>query len=312
MASSLTPFDFPIRLAGCVASEVLARATEGRVAAVFDASFYVDTNAGLICIGSAALEPGPLTLVTDAPATTKWPASGVARDATVHIGARAVTIGNRYRYALRDVAAWRPDRISGAPDPARIETGLRTFRRIAANRVPTDGLGRFLLPDFRPARTDIVCRAAAGPIVALRHWLKSACSDSDEASIEDLGRILPLIGLGPGLTPSGDDVLGGVMIALHALQEPAMCRQLWSATREAATKSGNAISLAHLSAAASGQGGAAVHRALAAIMSVDVETMRDAVSGIDRTGHTSGWDAMTGAVIALDGWRAARHPRSCP
>ena len=312
MASPLTPFDFPVRFAGGVASEVLARATDGRVAAVFDSSFYVETKNGLFCIGSAALEPGPLTLVTDAPAATKWPTSGVTRNATAHIGPRTVTIGNRYRYALSDAAAWAPDRISGAPDPAKIETGLQTFRRTAADKVPAGGLGRFLLPDFRPARADIVSWAAADPIVALRHWVISACRAPEKANAEDLGPVRPLIGLGPGLTPSGDDILGGVMIALHALQEAAMCRQLWSAVREAATQSGNAISLAHLAAAADGQGGAAVHRALAAIMQADVARMPDAVSGIDRIGHTSGWDAMTGAVIALDGWRAARHSRSCP
>ena len=312
MASPLTPFAFPVRFAGCIASEVLARATDGRVAAVFDSSFYVETNAGLFCIGSAALEPGPLTLVTDAPAATKWPVSGVTRDATAHIGPRTVTIGNRYRYALSDAAAWAPDRISGAPNAARIEAGLRTFRRFAADKVPADGLGRFLLPDFRPARTDIVCRTAADAIVMLRHWLISACRGPDKAGMAELEQVRPLIGLGPGLTPSGDDVLGGAMIALHALQESAMCRHLWSAVREAAAQSCNAISFVHLAAAAAGQGGAAVHRALAAIMSADVERMGAAVSGIGRIGHTSGWDAMTGAVIALDGWRAARQSRSCP
>ncbi|MDH3703652.1 MAG: DUF2877 domain-containing protein [Alphaproteobacteria bacterium] len=297
---------FPVRLAGCIASRVLRGATTGRVAALFDSSFYVETAAGLICIGNAALEPGPLTLVTDAPAATKWAASGLSRDAMVRIDRQAIVAGNRHRYALTDTIEWSPAPISGALNPDRIESGIRMFRRIAAGRIPAEGLGQFLRSDFRPRCDDFVCRAAAGPVTALRHWLNSACREPDNRAMQGLRRVHPLIGLGPGLTPSGDDLIGGVMVALHSLREAAICRRLWSSVRDDAAQASNAISLSHLSAAAEGKGGAALHRTLAAIVRADAESMRDGVSGIGRMGHTSGWDAAAGAIMAFDCWLAGR------
>lgn len=298
-------------MTGCIASRVLRGATTGRIAALFDSSFYVETEAGLICIGNAALEPGPLNLVTNAPATTTWAANGLSRDAMVRIDHQTITVGNRHRYALTDAIEWSPAPIAGALDPDRIDSGIRMFRRIAANRVPANGLGQFLSPDFHPRCDDFVCRAAADPVAALRIWLKSACRTPDNLDIQGLRRIHPLVGLGPGLTPSGDDLIGGVMIALHNLRATAICRSLWSSVQDCTAQASNAISLSHLSAAAEGKGGAALHRTLAAVVHADAESLRNGVSGIDRMGHTSGWDAAAGAIIAFDCWLAARRPPFC-
>ena len=300
-----------VRTIGRPAADVVRRAIGGRVAAVFDSSFYVETDAGLVCIGSAALEPGPLTLVTDAPATTKWTASGISCDLPAHIGRHSIDVGNRYRYGLTGASEWSPAAAPGDPDPARIVSGLRLLRRIAADHAPSEGLGRFLRPGFRPGGDNAVGRAALDPVRALRRWLTAACRAPSAPDLATFERVRPLIGLGPGLTPSGDDMIGGVMIALHALRETAICHDLWTAMHQTAVRSGNAISLAHLRAAAEGQGAAALHHGLAAIMQADVTRTRDAVAELDRIGHTSGWDALAGVVMALDGWPAARQAQHC-
>jgi len=61
----------------------------------------------------------------------------------------------------------------------------------------------------------------------------------------------------------------------------------------------NRISLAHLQCAASGQGHEALHLALSAILAGQ-ENLGKELSSLRRVGHTSGMDALSGALLALD------------
>jgi hypothetical protein len=132
----------------------------------------------------------------------------------------------------------------------------------------------------------------------------------DQTTAAGLHWVRPLIGLGPGLTPSGDDFTGGMMIALHGLGETGTCRHLWRPIRRCAEEAGNPISCAHLRAASEGGGSAGIHRALSTILAGRPETIRNSLPGIDRIGHVSGWDTMAGVIVVLDAWLAARTARS--
>jgi hypothetical protein len=124
--------------------------------------------------------------------------------------------------------------------------------------------------------------------------------------------VIPLVGLGPGLTPSGDDFLGGMMIALRAVNQTAVLSGLGSLVRKAGRRRTNLISRAHLAAAADGLGAAALHAVLDDVLAGKARGMArhlDAVAGI---GHTSGWDALAGAVTVLRAFAPASITRrSC-
>lgn len=138
---------------------------------------------------------------------------------------------------------------------------------------------------MRPAKRDgIWADAFAAGLTALNRWAGGAGS---------LDACRDLIGLGPGLTPSGDDALGGAAIALHAFGYTARADELGAFIRERAPGRTSDISLAHLRAAADGEGAAAFHDALR-----DLVTGGDFAS-LDRIGASSGWDAMDGAIAAL-------------
>jgi hypothetical protein len=138
---------------------------------------------------------------------------------------------------------------------------------------------------MRPAKRDgIWDNAFAAGLAALNRW--AGCTAPLEACRE-------LIGLGPGLTPSGDDALGGAAIALHAFGYTARADELGAFIRERAPGRTSDISLAHLRAAANGEGAAAFHDALR-----DLVTGGDFAS-LDRIGASSGWDAMDGAIAVL-------------
>ncbi len=103
-----------------------------------------------------------------------------------------------------------------------------------------------------------------------------------------------LAGLGPGLTPAGDDFLMGVMHALWAmlpLSEAArICGEMVSAAAPVTTT----LSGAWLRAAGRGEAGEAWHHVFAAMAHRDEYALKVAASRILRTGHTSGADALAG------------------
>ena len=103
-----------------------------------------------------------------------------------------------------------------------------------------------------------------------------------------------LIGLGPGLTPSGDDYLGGVLIALHYFGRRPQAQGLWRWLEPRLART-SAISGAHLAAAAAGEGHEALHRCLEALCSRAADWTA-ALAALDGVGHCSGWDSLAGVV----------------
>jgi hypothetical protein len=128
-------------------------------------------------------------------------------------------------------------------------------------------------------------RAYAEGLTALARWRAGA------ASVDACGA---LIGLGVGLTPSGDDALGGAAIALHVFGQFEAAARLAAFLRATARGRTSDIAWAFLDAACDGQGTSRFHLALAAL--VDGGDF----APLDTMGHSSGWDAMDGALAVLE------------
>ena len=104
-----------------------------------------------------------------------------------------------------------------------------------------------------------------------------------------------LIGLGPGLTPAGDDFVGGAMISLRVLGGDAgriLADRVAAWALPLARERTNRISLAHLECAAEGEG----HEALHDLLNTGDEKHLERLANV---GHTSGLDAAAGALLAL-------------
>jgi hypothetical protein len=101
-----------------------------------------------------------------------------------------------------------------------------------------------------------------------------------------------LIGLGPGLTPAGDDFVGGAMIALRHFGHAALADRIAAWALPLARTNTNRISRAHLECAAQGEGHEALHDLLCTFEEKHLERLA-------RIGHTSGLDAAAGALLAL-------------
>src|SRR4029077_17034931 len=92
-------------------------------------------------------------------------------------------------------------------------------------------------------------------------------------------------GAGPGLTPAGDDALGGILFAYRALGVDASSDDLVAIASSVPT---TGISGAFLLWAARGQALAPVHDLLAAAVAGDVAAATSAARTLGGIGHSSG------------------------
>ena len=132
--------------------------------------------------------------------------------------------------------------------------------------------------------------------------LARACARDDPEAVVDAA--VTLLGLGEGLTPSGDDYVGGALFARHLLAAaggayaPAW-RGAAQAILAAAPARTHPISTALLGDLAGGHGWAPLHDLVAALAGADDVDGHDAAAleaarRLVRLGHTSGWDVLAG------------------
>ncbi len=113
---------------------------------------------------------------------------------------------------------------------------------------------------------------------------------------------LRVIGLGEGLTPSGDDFLGGICFALNHAQRRAWRAELPSVLagiRAAATTSTNVISAALLSDLIEGSSYRAAHELVAALQAGAPHEIERAARSLLGVGASSGADILAGVLVAL-------------
>jgi Protein of unknown function (DUF2877) len=113
---------------------------------------------------------------------------------------------------------------------------------------------------------------------------------------------LRVLGLGHGLTPSGDDFVGGILFALHHTPRPqwrAAMPGLYRRIRAAAQTCTNVISAALLDDLMRGASYSVLHSLLAALQSNNSKTIEVATVQQLRLGASSGADMLAGVLLAL-------------
>jgi hypothetical protein len=229
---------------------------EGEVRAAFRRSCYVSfTDGRYACIGDASLGRGPLNALVDAFAIPP--------------------IGARVELSLQGAQRWVP-----APLPPNPAIDIGALQYAAQGRAPREGLGCLVVDAHNS-----LSGHAQPALDAIERWLVGNALDDDAQA---------LIGLGPGLTPSGDDYLGGVLIALHQLDREKQARGLWRWLEPRLART-SAISGAHLAAAAAGEGHEVLHACLQALFSAHADWPQ-LLTQLDNVGHCSGWDSLAGLV----------------
>jgi Protein of unknown function (DUF2877) len=177
-----------------------------------------DAEETMICLASASAVRVPCAVILESKSLP--PQVPVGTIATVGAGSLSLE-GAVFRVSRW----WRPPRPRGlgGTAPARVSAAVRWLTGRVAD--PLDNHGRAAVADLVLA---LSTGASPGPAVAR------------------------LLGRGPGLTPTGDDVLAGALVSLTALGAPA-ARSLAAAVTASAPDATTTVSVALLRHAARGE-----------------------------------------------------------
>lgn len=280
---------------GVLACEALRYTNAGSVIAVFDRSFYAVLRHRWICVGTRGLGSGPLHVLCER-RPARWPKVG---DAVAVTGA-FLHIADRPFAKFDEAEIWKPDM---APDWTlqRLSAGLDTVDAVWQIDPADQGLAAAGMRTTAEAGS-LIMRAAAPGLDALDRIIGDLLAER-APSATDAATIGELVGLGPGLTPSGDDLLSGALIALSSLDLLKARDILWRVCGEHLSRT-NDISRAHLRSAAQGFGAAALHDVVGAVIAGDSARIAPAIAAVSTIGHSSGRDAFAGALMVL---RAVRR-----
>ncbi len=233
-----------IRQCGVLAEDICRRGGPAQVAGVFERSFYLQCGEDFLCAGAPAIGNGPLTLIADFGATRRGK-FGVRAGEGAEISARQISLG-ALRLSLDGCETWRSPAWPTAPRDAFSAEAFAALARRVASDAPAEGLARaaFGMPSALGA-------LPARRLAQFEGWLAGAYRG--ETRSPDCVR--DLIGLGHGLTPSGDDVLCGALAMLDALGEPRIRAGLTDIIVPAAPALTSPLSACFLRATAAGHYG---------------------------------------------------------
>ncbi|MGW0197643.1 DUF2877 domain-containing protein [Nonomuraea sp. NPDC003201] len=251
-----------------------------RVLAAFPAGVYLEVRTDLepsviaVITGAAIRLPNSVLLAGALPSVTVGDEASVG-DRTIELG--PLSLGVR-RW-------WDPAPPLGRIDRARLEQAAARF-----GDPPQPGLAG-------NGAVELLADSCA------KGWLLGAVTAAEQ-----------LMGLGPGLTPSGDDVLAGLLVTLRHLGAAAGAeRAVWLADWLAATVTFDArtrttpISATLLHCAARGESSPEVTAVLRGI--TGGQSFEPALHRLHGLGHTSGSDLAQGVAIGVTAVLSLSGPR---
>ncbi|MEO7149990.1 MAG: DUF2877 domain-containing protein [Rhodanobacteraceae bacterium] len=274
-----------IRAIGCKAQAALERSA-GAFTPLhgFDDAPYVQAGGEIIWIGNSIAAMHPRAVLLE----------------------RATRLAAGERLQATALTPWRP-----APLPSGAVTAAALRARCVALH--------FNLPRVGEPRGFAVMLSGRAPdfpldgaVILVQKLTNAFCRADADAACD---AAIPLLGLGPGLTPSGDDLVGAALFARQAMAgsqaDAVMWKNVAARVIGAAQTRSHAIGAALFRDLASGESFAPLHRLAAslrcaasddlAIAATGDEQAIDAARALVAIGHSSGWDMLAGFVLGVTG-----------
>ena len=284
-----------------VARAIRQEGWTGEIMAVHPHSVYVtDEDDEIYAIVRQPLGNGPLNLVI--PAEPAHLFNGLALGTSLASTGVTLGVGDGITIGLDAAVVWESKaRAVLAADGALVERSLAVLCREVSQRAPAESLAR-LLPHLDdedlPEPLDQV------PHFPRSHALISGLAES--LAQRDRRRLKvvtsSLAGLGPGLTPAGDDFIAGVLLSLALVRaqrgDPALTEIAHMLVETAAPRT-HEISAAYLRAAYDGQVGERWDPLLQTLAAGDADHITAAAGPVLATGETSGADMLAGFVVGF-------------
>ena len=298
---------YPITTIGAPLVERLPQTGRwGTVFALFRRSCYLESVDGQVfCLADYRLGEGPLTMGVGFPENIALCSLGVSDGCHLEMDGVDLRLGRSAVLTIAGASIWSPEPSGANASPEEILRRLDALTSLVRPLIPSEGLAGIVAHAGVLAKGKLPSIDSANPVACVAIPYLSRLSDglgcSGLKTIDE--SVTRLLGLGPGLTPSGDDLLGGMLIALRAMpdtsSQPSMDLFAECVTRHAAVKT-TRISSAMLEQSAKGNGSAAQHLLLNCLLGVDTDSkITSADLNLIRIGHTSGWDTLAGILLGI-------------
>lgn len=274
------------------ASQWLNTADSAQVMHVFEKALnLVDARGSVLSLVTTSIGPGPFSVVVSRPeggATDEFDfGSLVDVESVVNATGGSLSVGSLY-LQTSGAEIWQPwpDWARLAPLSLNRQTDL--LWRLLDESAPPDSMAALLLG----RSSEAYHQRAYGAWADLAQGLKSGKAELSKRGARAMA------GLGPGLTPAGDDFLIGIIYAIHCSPGSGGLHHLVEIIRDTAIPRTTRLSAAWLEAGARGEASCGWHSLVDAMVAGREREVEAAAYQILPTGHTSGADALAGFLAA--------------
>lgn len=267
-----------------------AKTFKGEVHSVFSRAINIETETGeLFTLAAFGIDNAPNTVITD---ITTFEAIGITTGDSVSSSTVGLRIGPNVLLDWKSAQIWRPS----LPIYVRVGGTLQAQLDLAEAHL------RRSEPQSYFSTQNTAENGFAGNIGAALRLRSDALMDALAHNRLDSARrhAESLIGLGPGLTPAGDDFLVGLFAILNMQGSP--CTGWLTGGKDVlghAAEATNRISLAALTAAANGNVRQSISHLIEVLTGGSPAAPGDALDRVSEIGSTSGSDIIAGLFAGL-------------
>lgn len=285
------------------AREWLREKRVARVLHVFERSCnLIDERGEILSLVTTDPDAGPFSMLVEplTPAFDGW----VLVDTPVSMAGHGLILGG-VSIKPDEAATWEP-RLDWEAHNQFLPDLIDWFpilQKVLALDAPENSLGR--LPFLHQARTRSVkhsktsfsesfLQAASSPAWTL-------CQGLVQGDLEAIQNgAAALAGLGPGLTPAGDDFILGAALATWLVYPFEVAEPLVAVMSAIAVPYTTVLSAAWIRAAARAEAGKRWHNLFDALATKDGTRFEECLRSLAAAGHTSGSDALAGFFSVLE------------
>ena len=283
-----------------VARAVREEGWSGEVLAVHPRSCYLlDEEGSIYAVVQEDLGKGPLSLVI-ASSSSSQPFQQLAVGETVKTAGDVLLLSDSLDVGLANAELWDPKPyVAFGGGAEAMQHSLAALHQAATKFAPEKSLAvllPYLAEDELPPLLQKVTHFPRSH--ALMGGLADSLGDRNRRGLKVVTS--SLAGLGPGLTPAGDDFLAGVLLALaEQRQADVELGEIADLLLETAAPRTHEISAAYLKTAHDGEAHERWHALLGALAAGDTAAIGEAAHGVAQVGETSGADMLAGFLTAM-------------
>lgn len=262
----------------------------GRIHSVFERAINIDAGGGrLVTLAHRESDIAPDTVVVDLDRCSDLE---LAPGVEARFSARRILLGDVV-VVLESARRWHGSLPAYAPDRSRLRVNLS----LAQDHLVLHGHG-IGMRKSRSAASPALARAVGEAFLRCVHGLEEALAHDDEAQARE--HVARMVGLGPGLTPAGDDYLVGLLTALNIPGSPRRAwRRIGNHVVECAGQKTHLISATALRHAATGRARACLIGFCDALMHQPSTPMLKALARVIGIGSSSGTAIALGLLAGF-------------